>query len=181
MAAAFDPEQLTVTAPADGQLLLKITNSGNACDERYTMEFTSDPPGLTLTPETARFLVPPQKTAGINVTAPKPAAGTYTVHARVITDTTNTDTGCPANPAVGAQEATAHAVLVVNGPATETPTETPTDTPTPIPTDTALPTPTDTALPTPTNTALPTPTDTRCRRRLAPETDADLHPETDAD
>jgi cysteine-rich repeat protein len=109
VAATFEPTEVTVTSLEPAEYLLRVTNTGNACDERYTLEFSSTPSGVQLTPETTQFLVPPQKTAGIWVTAHPSTAGNFTVRARVIAQTDN-----PLCPALGAAENTAEALLIVD-------------------------------------------------------------------
>ena len=62
---------------------LDITNSGNACDERYAIQFSSEPPGVTLAPDTTSFVVAPLKTARIGIDADIPPDGPFTIRATV--------------------------------------------------------------------------------------------------
>jgi cysteine-rich repeat protein len=108
VSAEFDPIEISSSSLDPVEYLLKIRNEGNACDERYTMVFSSDPPGVVLTPETTQFLVPPQKTAGIRVSAQSQDYGTFTIQAHVTAQTDN-----PLCPALGTAEDMAEATLIL--------------------------------------------------------------------
>jgi len=106
--AAFDPTSISLGNPGTTQLALAITNAGNACDERYTMVFSSNSSGNTLTAQTTDFLVPPQKTASIPVTLMAAQPGIFTLQAQVRTDTSN-----PLCPQLVASQSSAQASLTV--------------------------------------------------------------------
>lgn len=93
--AAFEAAPTVLGCAGRTDLALLITNSGNAGDERYTMAFSSEPPGVVLTPATTQFLVPPQKTARIPIAAAPPGPGTYRI---VATVTSDGDPLCPTQP-----------------------------------------------------------------------------------
>lgn len=93
---AFDPPFRPACAgPIDLDLL--ITNRGSVGDERYTMAFTSSRSGVTVTPATTQFLVPPQKTARIPLTVTSSATGGFLLTAHVSTagDPLCTQPSCP--------------------------------------------------------------------------------------
>ncbi|MCP4211997.1 MAG: hypothetical protein GY764_11035 [Halieaceae bacterium] len=106
MNISLEPTQLTIDVGEVGQFQLRISNLGNACDERYVMEFSSLPSDISITPQTTSFLVPPLKTAVLNLDAITENAGTYDVSVSVLTAIDNTL--CPTLPAI---EATIEATL----------------------------------------------------------------------
>lgn len=109
VAITWDPIMDTLRCPGTGEQALLITNSGNACDERYTLELSSDPPGVALTPQTTQFLVPPFKTARIPIDVTPGGSGSFVLHARVRVQDDNPL--CPPAASLGTAEAAADAGL----------------------------------------------------------------------
>jgi len=89
---------------------IRIANTGNLCDERYTMTFTSEPSGVVVTPETTSFVVPAGSTALLGAWATAPAFGTFDVQVHVETAAVNPL--CPGAPAASAD---AQLTLVLSG------------------------------------------------------------------
>jgi hypothetical protein len=104
------PTTITDDTLAPLPFQLGITNTGNLCDERYTMTFTSEPAGVVVTPETTSFVVPGGRSALVGAHAAAPAFGTYTLRVRVETDAANPL--CPSAPSQGAE---AELTLILSG------------------------------------------------------------------
>ena len=107
---AVSPGTITEDSLAPIPFTLEISNTGNLCDEQYTMTFDSDPAGVTVLPESTTFAVPSGRTALVGAYAMAPAFGTYTLHVHVETDTSNSL--CPGAPASSAD---ADLTLILNG------------------------------------------------------------------
>lgn len=110
VAAVLTPLVSSLPAPGTTSAVLEITNTGNACDERYQLVFTSTPAGVVLTPAVTQFLVPPGATASIALVLTAPASGDFSLEAVVTTRTDN-----PLCPSLPAGSATAPATLSVAG------------------------------------------------------------------
>jgi uncharacterized membrane protein/PKD repeat protein len=109
IAAEIDPAEVEITTSETGTYYLNITNLGNAGDERYIIEYSSIPEGVTLTPQSTQFLVPPMKTARIPLYVTALDDGIYLLQVKVTTDTNNQL--CPPLPPA---ETAVQAVLIVN-------------------------------------------------------------------
>lgn len=105
-----EPTSITDDTLAPIPFHLLVSNTGNLCDERYTMTFTSDPSGVVVTPETTSFLVPGGRTALVGAYASAPTFGTFTIHVEVETEAAN-----PLCPNAPTESATADLTLILDG------------------------------------------------------------------